>query len=203
MTVASSKTGDWGKVRGVFDQAANKVSDAAHKAVLQEAHFLRAKIVTGIKDQAPGGQEFKPLSPWTLAARRLAGFAGTKALIRTGDLRNSIAVIEKPDRVFIGVSRNATARDGKRMIDIADIQEFGRGPFVVRITDKMRKFLAILRKEAGLAGPTEAGHKEFLTITIPARPFIGPVFAKWGRPADVKRRIEERMAKMLAGIFAR
>ena len=80
---------------------------AFDKALLQEAQFLRTKIVEGIREQAPGGRAFTPLAPTTLAIRQFRGFHGTKALLVQGDLRNSITVTKDGDKVFVGVLRTA------------------------------------------------------------------------------------------------
>lgn len=170
------------------------------KAALQEAHFIRGKIVEGIASQAPGGKPFKPLSPLTLAARRLAGFRGTKALIRTGDLRNSIVVVVGKDgSVAIGVSRNAKGEDGQDLVKVAEIMEFGAGPYVIQLTPKMVAWIAKLYEEAGIerAPSARGGGKGYIVVKIPARPFMRPVFEKWGKPTDVRARLQARIAKLL------
>ena len=53
-------------------------SAAFDKALMQEAQFLRTKIVEGIREQAPGGRAFAPLAPTTLAIRQFRGFRGTR-----------------------------------------------------------------------------------------------------------------------------
>lgn len=192
--MATGKFGDWDTARRTLETMATRASDAAQKAVLQEGHFFRGKMVQGIADQAPGGQAFKPLSPITLALREIDGFKGTKALIRHGDLRNGITVVNKHSFVFIGVPKAATAKDGHKLIDIAAIQEFGTRKFVVPVFAKLRQAF-----EKIVYGPMPA----FIAVQIPPRPFIGPVFAKFGATEDVKKRLEERMTKMLKGYLAR
>lgn len=194
------KTGDWGKARRELATLGAKALAVARQAILQEAHFLRGKMVEGIREQAPGGQRFKALSPLTLAARRLAGFRGTKALVRTGTLRNAITVVERGGQVFIGILRTARGEDGDELTNVAAVHEFGAGPFVVQITDKMRAYLGALLEEAGIlpaAQSASGGGRGYLVIRIPARPFIGPVFKKFGKPADVRARLQERVAKLL------
>jgi hypothetical protein len=192
------KTGDWGKARKLFANLSKTATGAADAAVQQEAHYLRGKIVQGITDQAPGGRSFKPLSPLTIAARRMRGFRGTKALMVRGDLRNSITVMRQGTKTFVGVLRTATAKDGKKLINIANVHEFGQ-VIVMKLTPKMRRFLAVLYKKAGIPRVSSAGGggKDTVVIRIPARPFLRPVFEKDAKPADVKRRLEERMANML------
>jgi hypothetical protein len=202
----SRKVGDWDAARRAFSNMASRAKEAARKSLLQEGHFLRGKMLDGLKDQAPGGRQLQPLSPLTLAARRLAGFRGTKALIRAGDLRNGIAVLERTALVFIGVPRTARAKDGSGLVDIAALHEFGSQPFALRITDKMRRYLGVLFKEAGIPRRSGGGGGAtggVVIIRIPARPFIRPIFDRFANPADVKKRLEERMAKMLTGILSR
>lgn len=196
----SSKVGDWGKLGSILASLPRKVEVATKKAVMKEAHFLRTKIVEGIKEQAPGGQHFKPLAPETIAVRKFKGFNGTKALIRTGTLRNSIKVVDAQGTIFIGVHRNAKTKDGKNMVDIAAIHEFGAGPIVTKITPKMRAFLMAAFRQAGLKGPYGAGSGILIT-KIPARPFIGPVFEKYTGKQSVDR-IQKELSRLLLGVLS-
>jgi hypothetical protein len=104
------KIGDWTRVGQLLSGAPQRVQAAIDKAMRKEGHFLRTKIVEGIREQAPGGRAFAPLAPTTLAIRRFRGFGGTKALIAGGDLRNSITVTREGDQVFVGVHRTAPDR---------------------------------------------------------------------------------------------
>src|SRR5262249_59612678 len=103
--------------------------------------FVGTKSVGGIREQAPGGRAFATLAPTTLAIRRFRGFHGSKALLVRADLRNSIAVIKDGERVLVGVLRSARNRDGKPLVDIAALHEYGSRPIVVRLTPKARSFL--------------------------------------------------------------
>jgi hypothetical protein len=215
------RTGDWAKARDVFRTMEVDVGQAGKRAILQEAHFLRQKMLQGIRDQAPGGKRFKPLSKLTLAARRLAGFRGTKALMVHGDLRNSINVhhgsAASAGAVFIGILRTARSSKGKSLINIAEVHEWG-ATVVLRVTPKMRRFLAVLMKEAnresggglGDAIPrpfwlikAKGNRKPIIVIHIPPRPYVRPVFEVHARPAAVKARMEERMTKLLKGKLAK
>ncbi len=245
----SRKFGDWSGVRRRLERLADQSANAARKAILQEAQYLRGKMVEGIKNQAPGGKKFAPLSPLTLALRELDGFFGTKALVVHGDLRNGITVIDRQNLAFIGVPKAARAKDGHALVDIAQIQEFGTKTYTIRVTDRMREAWRLYkggghaeRKEqardakraarfsarggfAALGGPRlergwekeEArqqerqkrlaerasleGLPEFLTIRIPARPFITPVFD--AEQPGMKKRIEDRMAKLLGDVVTK
>src|SRR5690606_17304044 len=86
-------------------------------------------------------------SPLTLAAREMKGRGGTKALLVRGDLRNSVSAIVQGDEAFVGVPRKARTQNGRAMVDVARVQEFGEGPIVIPMTPAMRRFLfALLRK---------------------------------------------------------
>ncbi len=188
------RTGQWVQARAILRGASSMVRPMIQKAVLQEAHFFRRKIVQGIREQAPGGRKFAPLSPNTLRVRKAQKFRGTKALIRTGGLRNSITVKRVGDGAFVGVLRSARSKTGGSLANIADIHENGRGPFLVPITNKSRRFLNAVGIDPH-PGP------RFAVVRIPARPFIGPVFEKFGKPEMSRRRILRRLSILLGRRF--
>ncbi|SDY38772.1 phage virion morphogenesis protein, partial [Myxococcus xanthus] len=105
--MAVSRTGDWARARQLLEAGSSRLEGAMQAALRQEAHALRKEVVQGLTQQAPGGEPLRPPSPLTLAARQLAGFSGTKALLVSGALRNSISVVVEGDEAFIGVSRTA------------------------------------------------------------------------------------------------
>jgi len=192
MTV--QKTGDWALARRILSGAPAKMKVAVNLALRQEAELLRKEIVQGITKQAPGGESFKPLSPLTLAARKMAGFGGTKALMVRGDLRNAISAIVKGDEAFVGIPRKAKDKQGKPVIDVAKVHEFGAGPFVVPMTPAMRRYLFALYAKAGKARSKGSG-KGVVVIRIPARPFLRPAFKAFSK--DVQKRFLRRVAGVL------
>lgn len=195
-------TGDWAKLKDVLARAPGQVAAAARRAVLQEAHHLRNKIVEGIREQAPGGTKFKPISPLTAAARKLRGFGGTKALIDRGDLRNAIKVVpEGSDGAFVGVHKSAVGKDGQSLVNIASVHEYGMGPIIVRITPAMRRYLAVLYRKAGMElGGGGSGGTGVVVLRIPPRPFIGPVWKAEGTPSSkVGERFQSRFAAEMGG----
>ena len=197
-----TKTGDWTAARRILASAPKRLREAQDKAVLQEAQFFRTKIVEGLRSGAPGGQAFQPLAPTTLAIRRLRGGKGTKPLIHHGDLRNSIAVVREGNGVFVGVLRSAKSSGGASLVNIAAVHEFGSRPIVVKITPKVRRFLHAAFRKAGL--DEKSGDRPstgVAVIRLPARPFLRPVFEKYGAPEEVARRFVERVAKLLGGDF--
>ena len=155
---------------------------------------VRKEIVQGITRQAPGGESIKPPSPLTLAARQMKGRGGTKALMVSGDLRNGIAAIVKGDEAFVGVPRKARGKDGKSLVDVAQVQEFGAGPIIIPMTPAMRRFLFALLRMAGESGGGGSG-KGVVVIQIPARPFLRPAFKVFQK--GVQKRFLGRVAGLL------
>lgn len=189
------RIGQWKTAKRILKSGTRVIKPAIAKTLLQEAHFYRKEIVKGIRKQAPGGKAFKPLALNTIRARRAQGFRGTKALIRTGGLRNAITVLRVGLGAFVGVLRTARSKGGDSLMNIAKIHEFGRGPFLVPITAKSRGFL-------GAAGVQPVPGR-VAVVTIVARPFIGPVFKKFGKPSSSKRRLMRRLGQNLRGKFGR
>ncbi len=192
--------GHWGDVFRTLGNAPKNFKEAQHKAVLQEAQFFRTKILQGLREQAPGGKAFKPLSPETLALRKFFGFKGTKALLRHGDLRNAIAVVEAGGLIFVGVPRTAKGADGRSLVDVAEQNEKGSKPIVIKMTPKMAALLHVAFRKAGIE--KKDPHRPvtgIIVVQIPARPFIGPVFEQFGKVKDVEKRMSERMQKLMKG----
>lgn len=197
--------GDWAKAAKITATMNDRFKAAAQKAVLREAHHLRGKIVQNITTQGSlAGAPFKPLGSGTLLVRRFRGFGGSKILMVTGSLRNSITVKKMPGGgAFVGVLRQSKGASGKSLANIAEIHEFGAGPFTVVMTDRQRRFLmAALRSMGGPSGPSKSGGG-VLVIKIPARPFIGPVIAKFAQPDQVKKRFWADVAKSMGGDFGK
>ena len=191
------KTGPWAEVRKALKSGGGELKEALRKSVLQEAHYLRAKVVEGIKEQAPGGEKFVPLAPTTLATRKSDGFGGAKALIvHTPGLHDSITVSEHGESVFVGVLRSARGADGAELANVASIHEYGAGPFVIRVTEAMRRYLMGMLREQGLLDGSGSGTMAsgFLVIRIPPRPFLGPVWRQEAQPAS---KLEDRLVARL------
>jgi phage gpG-like protein len=193
--MAAFRTGDWALARRILEGAGARLKGAIETAVLQEAHALRKEIVEGITNQAPGGQAITPLAATTLAARQLGGFGGSKALIRQGDLRNSITVVADGDGAFVGVLRKSRAKSGESAANIAEIHEFGAGPFVVPMTPKMRRFLFAMLRKAGIEPTSSGGGKGVVVIRIPPRPFLRPAFESFSK--GVQKRFLRRIARSM------
>ncbi len=223
MAIVMRKYGDWAKVAQIARTMRNRFEAAVRIALLREAHFLRGKMVQGIASGAPGGFALRPLAATTLAMRKARGFAGSKPLIVTGTLRRSFSVVHVRGgtgiggAVFVGIHRQTRAKSGKSMVNIAEIHEFGRS-WRQKLSPRARRYLfAILGKTnigRGPAGrnskgqftrgkymPRAGGIKGEISIHIPARPFVRPVFTTYGKPADVKRRFVRNVADRMGGTF--
>jgi phage gpG-like protein len=192
--MAVARTGDWARARQLLAAGPLRLRSAIGVAIRQEAQGLRNEIVTGLTQQAPGGDAIKPPAPLTLAARQLEGFGGTKALLVRGDLRNSITVIVEGDEAFIGVPRSARSSGGESLVDLAQLHEYGGPPVVIPITPKMRRFLFALLRQAGKE-PTGGSGRGVVVVQVPARPFLRPAFEKFREGAS--RRFLERVAQQL------
>jgi hypothetical protein len=192
--MAVRRTGDWALARRLLVGGAARLRGAIQSAVRQEAQVLRKGIVEGLTNQAPGGAPIAPLAKTTLAARALKKFGGTKALLRRGDLRNSVTAVVEDFEAFVGILRKARGRGGKPLANVAELNEFGFGPIVIPITPKMRRFLFLLFRTAGVAPSGGGGQRGAVVVRIPARPFLRPAFEAFKRGA--KQRFLRRVAQL-------
>lgn len=204
--MAVVRVGDWALAHRILSGSTLRVERAINRAVLQEAQFLRSKIIEGLRDQNPGGQAFRPLAASTLAVRRFKRFNGTKALIVRGDLRNSVRVHRDRQGAFVGVLRTARGRQGQPLANIAELNEFGSRPIVIQVTPKMRRFLAGALKGGGEGGGGSGGGGGggfgVIVVQIPARPFIRPVVDRYySNRNEVAERFLHRVGMNLGGDF--
>lgn len=212
------KTGQWKKAARILATGPVNLRMAMDRAVMQEAQFFRKKVVEGFRTQAPGGKKFKPLADNTLIARRFAGFKGSKALNVTGSLRNSITVQKKRTvngvEAFIGVLRTARGKDGKSLVNIAEVHEFGSKPIVIKVTPAMRRFLMAMFSQHAKSGRDAKGRflkkgqkaqsggkggisRGFIITQIPARPFIQPVADAFFKGPIAAARFQGRVRMLL------
>lgn len=192
--------GDWDKIPQVLTLA-SRFQKSVDRALLREGERLRKGIVTGIASGAPGGQQLAPLSPITIAVRRMKGFGGSKPLIVTGTMRGNVVVHKAAHgAVFVGLLRQAQAKGGGSLANIGEIHEFGRD-FQRKMTRKQYRFLFAAIRRAGLSGPIGPRMKSgafrsqagTVHVRIPARPFVGPVFEK--ERGSIVKRFWEAVAK--------
>ncbi len=193
-------TGDWRTAKRALNRAPAAINRAIEKSLRKESEFLRTHVVQGIVGQAPAGQAFKPLSPYTIAMRTFLRRRSTKALIERGDLLRGIKVYKiDPMTFFVGVKRGVYNSEGKPLVNIGVINEFGsKSPVSIRITPAMRRYLAMAFRKMGI--PYKPGSGDgFIHFVIPPRPFLGPIFKRYGGAAG--QRVLESMEKNLRGVI--
>jgi hypothetical protein len=194
--MTTRRTGDWDRARSLLAAGPARLRGALGALLEKEAQTLRGQIVEGLKNQAPGGKALPPLAASTLAARRMVGAGGSKALLRRGTLPEAIVVRLSGLEAFVGVSGGASAGGGKSAADLAKLHEFGAGPFVVRLSPKARRFLfAMLRQSGQERGGSEGGGRGVAVIRIPPRPFLRPAFEAYRK--GIRGRIALQVARLL------
>lgn len=197
--VGAGTYGDWAKAFKILGNTKKDLAAAQDAAILTEANFFRKEILRGLREQSPGGKTFKALDPHTIAMRKFLGFKGTKALLRHGDLRNAIAVTKVGNSVFVGVLKTAMNERGQSLANVADLNENGSKPIVIKITPKMRALLHAAFQKAGIAKSFVGHSTGIVVVQIPARPFVKPVFEEFGKPELAEKRIADTMAKQMKG----
>lgn len=177
-------TGPWSTLGGILAKGAQATRwrSATSKALLKEGHRLRAKMVKAFNQGGPQGRKWAQLSPTTIAIRKAMGFGGRKPLLRTGDLRNSITVVQPDaDSVFVGFHRNAVTSDGKQVVPIASIHENGAIFTVPADAEsskgkRVRGFWYAMSVASGGAIKPLKKSTTILVIKIPPRPLIRPIW---------------------------
>ena len=125
-------TGDWNKLRRILNP--DRIQSKLKRAHSAAGVYAASAVKKGIRSGAPGGEAFEPLSAFTVASK-----GSSKPLINHGDLIGSITHENLSDlRVFVGVKKNTTGRDGRDIVRIAAVHEFG---CTIPVTSKMRGFL--------------------------------------------------------------
>lgn len=155
----------------------------AQAALTVQGHRLRALIVTGIRNQAPGGRAFEPLAESTKDMK-----GSSKALIDRGDLVRSVGVdrVAFGQAVFVGVNRSARGRDGADLANLAEIHEFGTDPYLIPVTDKLRRFWFAMVAKGVFAAPLKPSTTTLHHPGVPARPFLRPAYDVWARDASAQ-----------------
>ena len=182
------KVGEWNKAARILNAYSTRLGAVIDQSVHREALRYAKAMKEGIKEQAPGGVRFKPLSPITIAQKR-----SSKALIDKGDLRNSIGTRKITAKAyFAGLHRTARNRSGGDLANIGAVHEFG-AEYKQTVTEKQARFFRALYIK-GL-WPHEGWHTvpkagSTITVKIPARPFVAPVLEKLS-PGASKRVMDD------------
>lgn len=199
MSIDIKLGGAWAKLEAILKDGDRRLAAAAQKAVLQEAHAIRGKVIENINSGGTlAGKPFAPLSPMTLIVRRFRGFNGTKPLIVSGALVGSVTVQKVAGGVLVGVNRKSAGG-----VNLAKLHEEGGGPWTRPMTDRQRRFLAAALRSAGQRMGDVPGGGGVLKIRIPARPYFQPVIDRFAQSEDVRRRFWEVIAKETKGDFGR
>lgn len=168
-----------------------RLPQAVRVQTMRQALRLRTIIVKGIRDGAPGGQEFKPLAESTKKLKK-----SSKPLIDHGDLLRSIGVDDVGgDQIFVGVNRNVEDIDGNKMYNLAEIHENGTGPYAIPVTPKLSAFWHAMVAKGIFDKPLSSNTKVIMHPGVPARPFLEPSFKEWSK--DVERQFSEGLSKAL------
>jgi hypothetical protein len=188
MSSGSGLTGDWERaIRLLSNNPVKKAIDIARNRI----GIVGASMVKkGIRDGAPGGKEFAPLSPFTIWMR--SNFS-TKPLIDHGDLLGSIThELSGNSGVWIGARRGVRTKDGQDVVDIEDVHEYGR---TIKVTDKMRRGFAARWKS--IDGEGWGIRKETKYIVIPERSFLRATFDRDEFQMMKVQKTAEAMKKVL------
>jgi len=170
------KVGPWNRASRILHAYAFRFHSVVDVAVHKEALRYEREMKLGIRDQAPGGQKFRPLSPITVHLK-----GSSKALIDKGDLMRSIGTTKfGPTAYFVGVHRMKRHRSGRSLVNIAKIHEFGQ-VVIQKVTKKQeRYFMALFIKGLWKRGGPGSLPREGDTIMVrtPRREFVAPVYKK-------------------------
>jgi len=197
MTIRVTLTPGWHNGERMMRQFPKLFPIAIKMALVQEAHFIRNKMVTSLSSGWPGH------SPLTLIIRRARGSSGGKMLVESASMRNAITVVPIAGGVFVGVKRGrGTGRGGKDAVDIAKIHHTGARATQV-MTDRQRRFLFAMLKKAGRPPNPKnpGGGGKAMSIYIPPRPFITRALTRHALPAMLRPRLRRRVAKNMRGLI--
>lgn len=178
--------GDWSKQKMTAKKLMNHMPQRIEVFLRREAEVMRALVIVAYDAQGIP-HRWKKLSPWTIAGRRLHGFRGTKALVWTGEMRKSISTAwdSASQSAFCGIQYQTKSADGKSMVNIAKLHEYGSKRIAIKITPRMRRYLAVLAKFLPRSARMKKKDRKrhiatgIIVIQIPARPFMRtqlPVF---------------------------
>lgn len=119
--MAVSRFGDWDKAKRLLTNGLDqRLGRAIRQATIKNALLLVREIKRGIRDQAPGGEQFPPLAQVTIDRK-----GSSKALIDTGFLVSAITQKILSDGAFVGLLRTSVYKGGESVANIGAIMEYG------------------------------------------------------------------------------
>lgn len=185
--------GQWDKCEKDLGMLSTKLNFFIKMFLRTEGEYLKQKM-QGMIDT--GRREWKPLSKWTKAIRRFKGIGHNKPLNETGELKNSIEVKENylsmgaySSSVFIGVlNKKRMFSNGKSILEIARIHEFGVKPYAIAPTHRMLKFLFFIGHKYGIIKDSRKSSNSsgVIFISIPARPYVEPTFDEYKAESNAR-----------------
>ncbi|MCP4573348.1 MAG: hypothetical protein GY838_13415 [bacterium] len=188
--------GEWGKADAITKELPRRVPRAMDMAVHGAAMSYRRRVVKAFVAQGAGGKKWDELGVITLALRKNAAAVGksasggTKALIRSGDLRKSITVQrEARAHYFVGVHRT----HGK--FNVARVQEQPQRQedvFSIPVSDKMRNYFLYLFIKGVIPAPLKPSTTH---IVIRRRSFLQSVWD--AEVEDITKVANERFKSVL------
>jgi hypothetical protein len=179
----SGLTGDWDKLIHVLGN--NPVKKAVNLARNQIGIVGASMVKKGIQSGAPGGKAFEPLRAYTVWMK-----GSSKPLIDQADLLGSIThELNGSSGVWIGVRRGARTKDGKDIVNIAAVHEYG---CVIPVTPAMRKGFSAKFQGLGIRKDTQY-------IVIPERSFLRATFDS----DEFREMATEKMAGALKRVLSR
>lgn len=194
-------TGSWSRLGATLAQSAVRFPAVMRNALRNEGEFYAQKIREGIDSQAPGGQAFKPLSPITLALRQLRGGRGSKILVETKALRNSVTMVPVNETtVFVGIPRGATGADGRNLAEVGYVHEYGAIVRSAMTRQRMAALMIDLKKAGIQPSGARGGGAGLGYIRIPARPFLEPTLKEYSGSRGAAR-MQARIARGMGGML--
>ena len=178
-----------------LQRVARRIPKAINLSLKREVQILRRVIVKGIRNQAPGGEKFKPLAETTKKMKR-----SSKALIDTGDLIKSINVTEEAGNVFfVGVHRKERGKEGQDLVNIAEVHEFGTDPYQILVTPAMRRWWMAMFLQKLFNAPLPKWIAVINHPGVPERPFLRPSYKLWSKMAEhsFQANVEKRIKKLM------
>jgi hypothetical protein len=185
--------GEWGKADAITKELPRRVPKAMDMAVHGAAMSYRRRVIKAFTAQGGGGKKWDELGIITLALRQNAAAVGksasggTKALIRSGDLRKSVTT-QRVARAhyFVGVHRTHgkynVARVHEQPLRQADV-------FKIPVSDKMRNYFLYLYIKGAIPAPLKASTTH---IVIKRRSFLQSV---WDAEKDDLTKVAEARFK--------
>lgn len=160
-----TKVGDWAAARAATEAMGTRMVRATERATKQEAQLFRRMVVTAFNTRGKSnGTAWVPNKPST---RKQKG--SSKPLIDSGQLRNSVQVVDRGGAIFVGIPNFARRKGGGPLVSIAAVHEYGK---------------VIVQNRGG----------QVVLIKIPKRSFIQATADFHFSPAKVRTRFHARVA---------